>query len=517
MIRMTPLSQQENTLNKNSRGPASGCSVWLGRAWPAGLATALIGLLSACGGGGGDGGVADIGTTTVAGVGLPVRDDSGQTISGGEVRVRLADGRRDFSIAQSSVLSGVVIEIERHPVNELCRVSASGMQSSVACSKTLINDTGVSDCFEGGVKKECGSGGVAVAAVISGAPLAAAGVSTGTLALQDAAKGRDPESSRLRKLGCGSAGFDFSRLNVNGEVIAEPGGCPTPDTNDARWVCTRDNVTGLVWLRAPSAAAAFGTAVAPAAACGFAGGWRAPAVDELASLIHSGSTDVAIDRVRFPDVAGQIYWTGSPSIRDGNSAYGVQFAAPAMMPGGSVQMLAKTESLPTMWVNRAISQDWRVRRIGDTAQRFAPDFVKGVITDRYSGLMWMLCSVGRTPTASSVAPCSGNALEFTWDGALEQTLAANQGGRLGYADWRLPSRAELVSLADYTADRVTINSDLRGDTQNVNGDGVAYWTSTSMAVGGVQAGAVSVEFKDGTTGIFPTSDRLRVRLVRSIP
>ncbi len=491
-------------------------------AWRSGLACAAIILLSACGGGGGGGGLSETGTSSVSGVTSPVYDSSNTQVSGGGLLVKLASGQTAVSVGGSGVIAGVVVEIERHPVNQLCKVSVSGSQSTVSCSQTLINDTGISACFREGVKVECGSGGVAAAAMISGVPLNAAGVSTGILGLQDGAKGRDPESSRLRKLGCGSDGFDFSRIDAVGKVIAEAGGCPTPSPADANWVCTRDNVTGLVWLRKPADSAAFRSATPPVSACGLSN-WRSPTADELASLLNSGSPDIAIDRVRFPDVTAQIYWTGSASARETGSAYAARFALSDIpsgsVAGGAIRLLDKTERYPALWVNDTTRNEWRRLRIGDVSNRFVPDFTKGVITDHHSGLMWMLCSIGRESTKTSVGPCSGTATDLTWDDALNRTLSANQNAALGYSDWRLPSRAELISLVNYAGERVMIASDLGIDTQNPDGAGATYWSSSGAvaADGRTQVGVHTVEFKDGTTGIVPTTDRLRVRLVRSLP
>jgi len=57
---------------------------------------------------------------------------------------------------------------------------------------------------------------------------------------QDADHGRDAaaRNGQLVKIGFGPAGFDFTKLDANGD--------PLPD-DATTWPCVRDNVTGLIW------------------------------------------------------------------------------------------------------------------------------------------------------------------------------------------------------------------------------------------------------------------------------
>lgn len=57
---------------------------------------------------------------------------------------------------------------------------------------------------------------------------------------QDARHGRDAAAvaGKLKKLGAGSKGFDFTKLDADGK--------PLP-ANAKKWDCVRDNVTGLTW------------------------------------------------------------------------------------------------------------------------------------------------------------------------------------------------------------------------------------------------------------------------------
>lgn len=57
---------------------------------------------------------------------------------------------------------------------------------------------------------------------------------------QDARHGRDAaaRAGRLKKTGGGSKGFDFTKLDA--------AGAPLP-AKAAKWICVRDNVTGLIW------------------------------------------------------------------------------------------------------------------------------------------------------------------------------------------------------------------------------------------------------------------------------
>ncbi|MDY6975629.1 MAG: DUF1566 domain-containing protein [Pseudomonadota bacterium] len=172
---------------------------------------------------------------------------------------------------------------------------------------------------------------------------------------QDGQRGADiiEQNGLIEKAGRGKAGFDFTRLNANGDE---------QDASADTWSCVRDNVTGLVWevktddgayqdkdytyswysdevnggfegdetgsnatcLLTNCNTSAYVEAVNTQGLCGFYD-WRLPTHHELFSLMHLGiADDVAIDEDYFPNT-GAIsteplwYWTSVPSADGVNS------------------------------------------------------------------------------------------------------------------------------------------------------------------------------------------------------
>ena len=172
---------------------------------------------------------------------------------------------------------------------------------------------------------------------------------------QDGQRGADvvEQNGLIEKAGRGKAGFDFTRLNANGDE---------QDADADTWSCVRDNVTGLVWevktddgtfqdkdftyswfsdevnggfegdetgangtcLLTNCNTSAYVQAVNAQGLCGFYD-WRLPTHHELFSLMHLGiATGVAIDEDYFPNT-GEIssvplwYWTSVPSADGVNS------------------------------------------------------------------------------------------------------------------------------------------------------------------------------------------------------
>ncbi len=70
----------------------------------------------------------------------------------------------------------------------------------------------------------------------------------------------------------------------------------------------------------------------------------------------------------------------------------------------------------------------------------------GTVTDSETGLVWMRCLLGQS---WDVDNCAGAAGTFNWRQALYQTEQLNEaGGFAGNADWRLPNKNELQSIAE---------------------------------------------------------------------
>ncbi|MBT0585100.1 DUF1566 domain-containing protein [Alteromonas sp. SM 2104] len=168
---------------------------------------------------------------------------------------------------------------------------------------------------------------------------------------QDAQRGQDRIAANglLEKAGRGAQGFDFTRLNQNGDEV---------DNVNLPWRCVRDNVTGYVWEIKTSGAdlhsseytyswfqsannggfsgdangvgtqcsltqcntEAYVQAVNEEGLCGFFD-WRLPTHDELLSIVHFGRmTSPAVDPDYFPftqpsqNAQGPLwYWTAQPN------------------------------------------------------------------------------------------------------------------------------------------------------------------------------------------------------------
>ena len=185
-----------------------------------------------------------------------------------------------------------------------------------------FNDTGSDQC------------GTATSASFSECPLA-------DYPDQDGDHGRDADARNdtLDKFGAGDAGFDFTKLDAQGNVLL--------DQEATDFACVRDNATGLTWevkttdgglhhanhtyswysedatanggepgeqdegicFGSACDTQAFADTVNENQLCGFSN-WRLPTVGELQSIVHYGkSTNPAIDLSYFPTTTSNEYWT----------------------------------------------------------------------------------------------------------------------------------------------------------------------------------------------------------------
>lgn len=212
---------------------------------------------------------------------------------------------------------------QRFP-RQLAAVLMAGL--GAAAGAAPLNDTGQNPCYNG-------TGLVACTAANTG--------DAATYPRQDGRFGRDAAAlaGAQPKTGGGVAGFDFTRVCMNGQLAGQ-GTCPavpTQGTGADQWACTKDNVTGLIWsLESGSGNWAYATTTYPAAMntfnrCGFNTGWRAPTVRELLSIINDGTYMPAIDANYFPATQSaqynSNYWTADAYVPPGTTghAWYVQF------------------------------------------------------------------------------------------------------------------------------------------------------------------------------------------------
>jgi len=165
----------------------------------------------------------------------------------------------------------------------------------------------------------------------SGAPLVACTTAivgdSGTYPRQDARFGRDAAAaaSALAKTGGGANGFDFTKICYNGMTNCAGNANTSGYTGLAStdWVCTKDNVTGLVWAlyinnngywfqAADSSSTTNDVALANAnSLCGFGTGWRLPTRRELLSIVNYGAASAPlIDTNYFPGTGNFYFWSG---------------------------------------------------------------------------------------------------------------------------------------------------------------------------------------------------------------
>lgn len=139
----------------------------------------------------------------------------------------------------------------------------------------------------------------------------------------------------------------------------------------------------------------------------------------------------------------------------------------------------------------------------------------GTVTDS-NGLTWDRCSYGQTG-----ADCSGGtATTYVWAASFGPATVANRGaGYKGHTDWRLPTAAELCTIAIFNGQEGCVGNDSGSATPAKinatvfpNTRANAYWTSQASSASGL--GSIAVDFRWATSGPYSVQSLSNVRLVR---
>ena len=191
---------------------------------------------------------------------------------------------------------------------------------------------------------------------------------------QDAENGRDAlfAAGRLKKIGAGAAGFDFTKLDATGTPLnSQDVDWSDPDGTEAagsRWSCVQDHVTGLMWevkesredhprygghtytwyeesplLNGGNAGTenngtcttqqcdtqGYRTWLNQQTLCGF-NDWRMPTASELVSIAHTTQTSTAIDAHFFPNALKPRFYTRNSHAKDPSLAWYVYFSDASM-------------------------------------------------------------------------------------------------------------------------------------------------------------------------------------------
>jgi hypothetical protein len=327
--------------------------------------------------------------------------------------------------------------------------------------QSRLNDTGRTECFDGAGLGECID-------VVAG--------DAGLFPQQDGRFGRDARalSGQLAKFGGGPAGFDFTPIDSNGEVIELAGGGPA-----SAHACVQDNVTGLTWeVKTPGNA---GTTYSWDAAetyaenlnnggglCGHSD-WRIPTRRELLSILDHGRSRPATDTRFFPNTStslSSLHWTADDDLSAplGARHWTIDFAF-----GDSSSGIESATSQLVRLVRGELLPEAMFRDNGD-----------GTVTDMSTGLTWDKCAWGQSRDAAANQCGSPSEMSLiSWGQALQVPVTANAQLHRGQSDWRLPNRTELESLFDLASTFPAM--DTGGSPDGAFGNAPAggiFWTST---------------------------------------
>ena len=300
---------------------------------------------------------------------------------------------------------------------------------------------------------------------------------------------------------------------------------PVPRFTDNGNGTITDKLTGLVWLKNASC---FGTqnwttAVNNArtlanGSCGLtdgssAGQWRLPNVNELQSLIdisHEGPA--LVTGHPFTNFQGYDFWSSSSSAPYPNAGmfvslyYGTQGYAGKSLSVYSLPVrdgqTAGTITVPKTGqtscfdaIGNSITctgtgQDGELKKGGSwPSQRFTENN-NGTTVDNLTSLVW-------TKDGNAPGPnVCGTGTAKSWQGALDHVACLNNNQYLGYSDWRLPNRTELMSLINNSQSNSATWLNSSGFT-NVQPD--YYWSSSTHLI--TLSGGWSIGFQNGDEAI----------------
>ena len=311
------------------------------------------------------------------------------------------------------------------------------------------------------------------------------------------------------------------------------------DNNDGT---VADNLTGLVWLKNPSAFTVTTWSKALVACNKLSNGeaglrdnskpgdWRMPNVRELESLIDYSKQNPALPSGQpFQNVATGIYWTSTTvldtpkTIYRGaivNAAWVVDFSdgrvsdtektyetnlwpVRSSLPIAGQQAVTRPVPPPSSVVRTGQTRSWEAGDDGDLQKgrpwpepRFT-DNRNGTVTDQLTGLIWLKDrrTLGLASWGDALTRCNELA-----DGMAGLTDGSKPG------DWRLPNVREFQSLVDYSQQIPS----LPRDHPFAKPSPASHWTSTIVGEKpfasyrmGLRSGSVGYSSHVGDDVVWP--------------
>jgi hypothetical protein len=237
--------------------------------------------------------------------------------------------------------------------------------------------------------------------------------------------------------------------------------------------CVTDNLTGLIWVRNPSAsglnwsnALAYCDALDGANGRGGLTDWRLPNWDELRSLLDASQANPALPAGHpFSNIQVGNYWSSSVVMTTTNAdqSWFVNLSV------GNVSAGYRTLSATVGFV-------WPVYGVTWPKSRFSVGVgtSSNCVTDNLTGLVWL-----KNPSAAGMS----------WSSALTYCEALDGAdGRGGFTDWRLPNWNELRSLIDSSQANPALP--VRHPFTGVLSSN--YWSSTTVATNATQVWLVDL-------------------------
>ncbi|KJU85244.1 FG-GAP repeat-containing protein [Candidatus Magnetobacterium bavaricum] len=214
--------------------------------------------------------------------------------------------------------------------------------------------------------------------------------------------------------------------------------------------------------------------------------WRMANVNELESLTNAQESvqSTWLSAKGFNNVRNDNYWSSTTSASDTSHAWvvsavdgvihtGVKEIGLCVWPVRSGGSGAFGDALPWSTGQTATyaAGDDGALRSGATwpTPRFT-DANDGTVADNLTGLVWS--KDANTPVTGT---CTGS--DRSWQAALEYVSCLNGANYLGYNDWRLPNKKELMSLVD----RGRVNPAIASGNPFTNVNANNYWSSSTTA------------------------------------